>query len=99
MLHWSILPAALPPSPLTPFVPLGDKTAGARSEGQGRPPAGASRASLTAASTLAGWCRSGDRTTWRCAVLLVAGALSICTGSGGAVAQSAPIVRPVAVDP
>lgn len=82
-----------------PVVPLGDRMAGARSEGQGRPPAGASRAPLTAASTLAGWCRSGDRTTWRCAVLLVAGALSVCAGSGGAVAQSAPIVRPVAVDP
>ncbi|MGI6247295.1 MAG: lytic transglycosylase domain-containing protein [Pseudochelatococcus sp.] len=85
--------------PSHPFVPLADRTAGERSEGQGRPPDGASRAPLTAASTLAGWWRSGDRTTWRCAVLLVAGALSICTGSGGAVAQSAPIVRPVAVDP
>ncbi|PQZ47267.1 lytic transglycosylase [Ochrobactrum sp. MYb15] len=99
MLHWSILPAALPPSRLTPFVPLADRTVGARSEGQGRPQAGASCVPLTAASTLAGWWRSGDRPTWRCAVLLVAGALSICTGSGGAVAQSAPIVRPVAADP
>ena len=40
-------------------VPLGRQPAGARSEGQGRPKAGASRASFTAASTLAGWRRSG----------------------------------------
>ncbi|MCX8999935.1 lytic transglycosylase domain-containing protein [Rhizobiaceae bacterium BDR2-2] len=84
---------------LHPAVPLGHRTAGARSEGQGRPSAGASRAPLTAASTLAVWCHGGDRTTRCCAVLLVAGALSICTGSGVAVAQSAPIVRPAAADP
>ncbi|EPJ9702002.1 lytic transglycosylase domain-containing protein [Pseudomonas aeruginosa] len=99
MLHWSIFPAALPPSPLTPFVPLGDQTAGARSEGQGRPPAGACALPLTAASTLAGWWRSGDRTAWHYAVLIVAGALSVCAGSGVAVAQSAPVERPAAVHP
>ncbi len=82
-----------------PFVPLADRTDGARSAGQGRPSAGACALPLTAASTLAGWWRNGDGSTWRCAVLLVAGALFICTGSGGAVAQSAPIVRPVAADP
>ena len=82
-----------------PLVPLGDKTAGARSEGQGRPPAGASRAPFTEASTLAGWRRSGDRAAWRYAVLLLAGALSICMGSGVAVAQSAPAARAVAADP
>ncbi len=82
-----------------PFVPLGDKTAGARSEGQGRPPAGALRAPFTVASTLAGWRHSGDRKPWRYAVLLLAGALSVCAGSGVAVAQSASVVRPVAVDP
>lgn len=96
MLHWSILPAALPPSPLTPFVPLGDQTACARSEGQGRPSAGACALPLTAASTLAGWWRSGDRTAWHYAVLIVAGALSVCAGSGVAVAQSAPVERPAA---
>ncbi|MBU2653120.1 lytic transglycosylase domain-containing protein [Acidomonas methanolica] len=99
MLHWSILPAALPPSPLTPLVPLDDRTAGARSEDQGRPSAGASRAPFTVASTLAAWRRGGDRAAWRCAVLLLAGALSVCTGSGVVVAQSASVVRPVAVDP
>ena len=41
------------------FVPLGSRPAGARSEGQGRPKAGAPRAPFTAASTLAGWRRSG----------------------------------------
>lgn len=86
-------------NPSHPFVPLDDRTAGARSEGQGRPPAGASRAPFTVASTLAGWRRGGDRAAWRCAVLLLAGALSVCTGSSVAVAQSAPVARPVAADP
>ncbi len=79
-----------------PFVPLGDKTAGAHSEGQGRPSAGASRAPFTVASTLAGWRRCGDRAAWRCAVLLLVGALSVCAGPGVAVAQSAPVARPAA---
>ncbi|WP_319797795.1 lytic transglycosylase domain-containing protein [Nitrobacter sp.] len=82
-----------------PFVPLGDKTAGARNEGQGRPSAGALRAPLTVASTLAGWRHSGDGAACRCAVLLLAGALSVCAGPGVAVAQSAPVARPAAVDP
>jgi hypothetical protein len=85
--------------PSHPFVPLGDQTAGARSEGQGRPSAGACALPLTAASTLAGWRRSGDRQAWRCAVLLLAGALSVCAGSGVAVAQSAPVERPAAAHP
>lgn len=82
-----------------PFVPLGRRTAGARSEGQGRPPAGASRAPLTAASTLAGWRHSGDRALCRYVVLLAVGALSLGGGSAIAVAQSTPIVRPAVVDP
>lgn len=86
-------------NPSHPFVPLGDQTAGARSEGQGRPSAGASRAPFTVASTLAGWSHCGDRAAWRCAVLLLAGALSVCIGSSVAVAQSAPVARPVAADP
>ncbi len=57
------------------------------------------RAPFTVASTLAGWRHSGDRKPWRYAVLLLAGALSVCAGSGVAVAQSASVVRPVAVDP
>ena len=85
--------------PSHPFVPLGDQTAGARSEGQGRPSAGACALPLTAASTLAGWCRSGDRTAWHYAVLILAGALSVCAGSGVAVAQSVPVERPAAAHP
>ena len=81
------------------FVPLDHTSARARSEGQGRPSAGACASPLTAASTLAGWCRSGDRTAWHYAVLILAGALSICAGSGVAVAQSAPVERPAAAHP
>ena len=85
--------------PSHPFVPLGHRTAGARSKGQGRPSAGACALPLTAASTLAGWWRSGDRTAWHYAVLILAGALSVCTGSGVAVAQSVPVERPAAAHP
>lgn len=85
--------------PSHPFVPLGDQAAGARSEGQGRPSAGACALPLTAASTLAGWRRSGDRPAWHYAVLLLAGALSVCIGSGVAVAQSVPVERPAAAHP
>ena len=85
--------------PSHPFVPLGDQTAGARSEGQGRSSAGACALPLTAASRLAGWRRSGDRPVWHHAVLLLAGALSVCTGSGVVVAQSASVERPAAAHP
>ena len=85
--------------PSHPSVPLGHRTAGARSEGQGRPSAGACALPLTAASTLAGWRRSGDRPAWHYAVLLLAGALSVCIGSGVAVAQSVPVERPAAAHP
>lgn len=85
--------------PSHPSVPLGHRTAGARSKGQGRPSAGACALPLTAASTLAGWRRSGDRTAWHYAVLILAGALSVCAGSGVAVAQSAPVERPAAAHP
>jgi len=81
------------------FVPLGDQTAGARSEGQGRPLAGASRAPLTVASTLAGWRRRGERSAWRRAVLVGLGTLALCAGPTVAIAQSAPVARPAAVDP
>jgi len=77
-------------------VPLDRRTAGARSEGQGRPSAGASRAPLTVASTLAGWRRRGDRSASRYAVLIAVGALTIFVGPTGTLAQSAPIVRPAA---
>ncbi|HWJ87820.1 lytic transglycosylase domain-containing protein [Shinella daejeonensis] len=44
---------------------------------------------------------SGDRraTSWHYAVLLLAGALFVCAGSGVAVAQSAPVGRPAAAHP
>ena len=86
-------------NPSHPFVPLVRRTAGARSAGQGRPSAGACALPLTAARTLAGWSHCGDRAAWRVAVLLLAGALSVCAGSGVAVAQSAPVERPTAAHP
>lgn len=81
--------------PSHPFVPLGCRPAGARSEDQGRPAAGVPRAPLSVASTLAGWRRSG------------AGALSALTVSllicgapiGTALAQNASPIRSAAVHP
>ncbi len=84
--------------PSHPVVPLRRKTAGARSEGQGRPSAGACALPLTAASTLAGWRRGGDRAAWRYVVLLTVAMLSLGAGSAMAVAQSTPMVRPACVD-
>ncbi|MGZ2432662.1 lytic transglycosylase domain-containing protein [Neorhizobium petrolearium] len=81
------------------FVPLDHRSAGERSEGQGRPLAGASRAPLTAASTLAGWWFGGETRARRYAVLLLAGALALGTGAATTVAQSAPVARAVAADP
>ncbi|MCE4542321.1 lytic transglycosylase domain-containing protein [Sphingomonas sp. CL5.1] len=72
-----------------PSVPLGRRPAGARSEGQGRPPAGASRAPFTGASTLAGWRRSGGGSVVLLAVLL----LSSGIGPDAARAQDAPAER------
>ena len=77
------------------FVPLDRRTAGPRSEGQGRPSAGASREPLTAASTLAGWRRGGDRSARRYAVLLALAALAITSGPAVTVAQSAVIAQSV----
>ena len=77
------------------FVPLDHTSAGARSEGQGRPLAGASRAPLTAASTLAGWRFGGERSTRRYAVLLLVCGLLLGAGPATTLAQSAP----VAADP
>lgn len=78
-----------------PFVPLGRGPAGARSEGQGRPKAGASRAPFTVASTLAGWRWSGVGSAVALAVVLL---------SGGAapfpvIAQDMPAARSAAVHP
>lgn len=72
-----------------PSVPLGRGPAGAHSEGQGRPPAGAPRAPFTAASTLAGWRRSGGGSAVLLAVLL----LSSGIGPDAARAQDAQAER------
>ncbi|QOG06377.1 lytic transglycosylase domain-containing protein [Aureimonas sp. OT7] len=100
----SVMPTLKSPIPLFakkpahPVVPLGRRTAGARNEGQGRPSAGACALPLTAASTLAGWRRGGDRAAWRWIVLAALGGLWLGGGSAAAVAQSTPVVRPAAVD-
>lgn len=78
-----------------PFVPLGRRPAGAHSEGQGRPEAGASRAPFTAASTLAGWRRSGVGSAVVLAVVLLSGGAV----SAPAMAQDMPAARSVAVHP
>ncbi|MCQ4631214.1 lytic transglycosylase domain-containing protein [Shinella sp. CPCC 100929] len=78
------------------FVPLDHKSAGARSEGQGRPPVGASRAPLTAASTLARWRFGGERPSRRYAVFLLAVALALPAGPTVTIAQSASVMRLVA---
>lgn len=76
--------------PSHPSVPLGRRPAGARSQGQGRPPAGASRAPFTGASTLAGWRQSGAGSAALLAILLLlaSGATPVA-----ALAQDAPPER------
>jgi len=81
------------------FIPLDHKSAGARSEGQGRPPAGALRAPLTAASTLAGSWFGGERRARRYAVILLACGIALGAGPATTLAQSAPVARTVAADP
>ncbi len=81
--------------PSHPFVPLGRRPAGARSEGQGRPKAGASRAPFTAASTLAGWRRSGAGSAVALAIVL----LSSGAAPVAALAQDRPATRSAAVHP
>ena len=86
-----------------PSVPLGRRLTGARSEGQesapdlirGRPTAGASRAPFTAASTLAGWRKSGGGL----AVLLAALLLSSGIGPNAVRAQDTPAERTAASHP
>jgi len=82
--------------PSHPSVPLGRWPAGARSEGQGRPPAGASRAPFTGASTLAGWRRSGGGSAALLAVLVL---LALGAAPVAALAQDAPAERSVARHP
>ncbi len=81
--------------PTHPFVPLGRRPAGARSEGQGRPSAGASRAPFTGASTLACWRRGGGGLVVAIAALLVSGVAAPFAAS----AQNAPIERETARHP
>lgn len=84
--------------PSHPFVPLERRSAGARSEGQGRLLAGALRGPLTAASTLAGWRRSGEGAAVRCALLLLAGLLASAIPVA-AVAQPQSAERAATSDP
>ncbi|WP_081762518.1 lytic transglycosylase domain-containing protein [Xanthobacter sp. 126] len=85
--------------PSHPFVPLDDRLAGARSGGQGRSKIGAVRGPLTAASTLAGWCRSGESAPARLVIILLAGLLSGSTIPVIALAQTPPVVQPSSRDP
>ncbi|WP_257541764.1 MULTISPECIES: lytic transglycosylase domain-containing protein [unclassified Sphingobium] len=85
--------------PSHPVVPLGHRTAGARSAGQGRPLAGASRAPLAAASTLAGWRSNGGRAIVRYAGLLLAGVLTVGACPVAVSAQAAPTARANPTDP
>lgn len=82
--------------PSHPSVPLGRRPAGARSEGQGRPPAGASRAPFAGASTLAGWRRSEGGSAAMLAVLLL---LASGTAPVAALVQDAPAERSAARHP
>ena len=82
--------------PPHPSVPLGRWPAGARSEGQGRSPAGAARAPFTGASTLAGWRRSGGGSAAMLAVLLL---LAPGAAPVAAWAQDAPAERSAARHP
>lgn len=84
--------------PPHPFVPLEHNPVSARSEGQGRRLAGALRAPLTAASTLAGLWVHGKGRYVRHAILVTAGLLSPCSSIDTALAHSAPVVRSKAAD-
>lgn len=81
--------------PSHPFVPLGRRPAGARSEGQGRPKAGAPRGPFTAASTPAGWRRSGVGSAVVLAVILLSGGCA----PAPAMAQEMPVARSAPVHP
>lgn len=76
-------------------VPLKRGTAGARSEGEGRPSAGPWRAPLTAANTPTGLRRSRGRTVRRSALLIALAAFAITSEPAVTVAQSAVVTRPV----
>ncbi|WP_421694396.1 lytic transglycosylase domain-containing protein [Aestuariivirga sp.] len=84
--------------PSHPFVPLDDPSASARSGGQRRSKIGALRVPLTAASTLAGWCRSGEGAPVRMAVILLSGLLYGVAIPAFALAQTKPVAHPSARD-
>ncbi len=93
-MHFIVIPL-FAERPSHPSVPLGRWPAGARSEGQGRPTAGAPRAPFTAASTLAGWRGSGVGLAVALAVVLLSGsAVPIA-----ALAQDMPPARSADVHP
>ncbi len=81
--------------PSHPFVPLGRRPAGARSEGQGRPKASAPRAPFAVASTLAGWRWRGVGSAIVIAVVLLSGGAAPVP----AMAQEVPAARSAAVHP
>ncbi len=93
-MRFSIIPL-FAGKPSHPSVPLGRGPAGARSEGQGRPKAGAARAPLSVASTLAGWRRSGVGS----AVVLAVALLSGGAAPIAATAQDLPAARSAAAHP
>ena len=80
-------------------VPLERKSASARSEGQGRPKAGAWREPLTAASTLAGWRRSGDKCRARRALVLILAGMLAFAAPMTSLAQPQSGVRQTISDP
>lgn len=86
-------------TPCHPFAPLDDRSAGVRSGGQGRSKIGALRVPLTAASTLAGWCRNGKGAPVRMAVILLSGMLYGVAIPAMALTQPLPVVQPSARDP
>lgn len=83
--------------PSHPVVPLGHRTAGARSECQGRPLAGAR--ALPVASTLVGWRSKGGREIARYAGLLLAGVLADAACPVAVSAQATPVARANPADP
>ena len=85
--------------PAHPFVPLDDPLAVARSGGQGRPQAGALRAPLTDASTMARSRHGGDKAGSRCTCFLLAGLLAIGVPSLAISTQAGPAQRQPASDP
>lgn len=93
-MRFSIIPL-FAGKPSHPSVPLGRRPAGARSEGQGRPQAGAARATLSIASTPAGWRRSGVGSAVALAVALLSGGAAPVA----ATAQDLPAARSAAAHP